>query len=228
MKTSAIIAAGGSGLRMKSKENKLFLQIGKIPILTRTISVFEKTSLIDEIVLVVPGNEIQRVEILVKSNDFKKIKSIVEGGLQRQDSVYNGLKFLSSDSKLVAIHDGARPFLSIDILERVINKAKECGAAIVAVKAKDTIKLVDTNFSITETLDRNLLWHAQTPQVFDTKLIKQVYEWAKKNNIEATDDASLVEKFGASVYVVEGSYDNLKITTKEDILIGEAILSSQK
>lgn len=228
MKISVIIAAGGIGKRMNLKENKLLINLDGMPIIARTVSIFEKNPFIDEIVLVVPKKDFESIKKIVKDFNYKKVSKIVEGGETRQDSVFNGLTAVDTLSDLVVIHDGARPFLTNEILEKVIERAKKTDAAIVAVKVKDTVKQVNSSLFIEKTLDRNLLWQAQTPQVFKTSLIKEIYKWAKDNNLIATDDASLAESYGVKVSVVEGSYENIKITTKEDLMIGEAILSSKR
>lgn len=228
MKVSAIIAGGGSGKRMQSQENKLFIEIGPMPILAMTVAVFESTDLIDEIVITVPADEIGRANDLVKKHAFRKVSRVIAGGPTRQASVFNGLQAMSADTDIVAIHDGARPFVSREIIAMAVKEAKACGAAIVGVPVKDTIKTVDQKGLVTKTLDREFLWHAQTPQVFDAALIKEAHERAGKIGLEATDDSGLVERLGGSVRIVQGSYENIKITTPEDIRTAEAILLSRK
>jgi 2-C-methyl-D-erythritol 4-phosphate cytidylyltransferase len=228
MKTSAIIAGGGSGKRMQSRDNKLFIEIGAMPILAMTVAVFESADLIDEIVITVPADEIGRANDLVKKHAFRKVSRVIAGGPTRQASVFNGLQAMSADTDIVAIHDGARPFITREIIAMAVKEAKACGAVIVGVPAKDTIKTVDEKGLVTKTLDREFLWHAQTPQVFDAALIKEAHERAGKIGLESTDDSGLVERLGGSVRIVQGSYENIKITTPEDIRTAEAILLSRK
>lgn len=228
MKVSAIIAGGGSGKRMQSRDNKLFIEIGAMPILAMTVAVFESADLIDEIVITVPADEIGRANDLVKKHAFRKVSRVIAGGLTRQASVSNGLQAMSADTDIVAIHDGARPFITREIIAMAVKEAKACGAAIVGVPAKDTIKTVDEKGLVIKTLDREFLWHAQTPQVFDAALIKEAHERAGKIGLESTDDSGLVERLGGSVRIVQGSYENIKITTPEDIRTAEAILLSRK
>ncbi len=228
MKVSAVIAAGGIGKRMHIQENKLFIELLGRPVLSLTVSVFESTELIDEIVLVVPPDEMDRTLSLVKKAGFKKIKNVVSGGQMRQDSVYNGLQAISHDSDIVLIHDGARPFVTKEMIVRAVNEIKTCSAVIVAMPVKDTIKTVGEDGFVMNTLDRELLWQVQTPQVFKKDLIIEAHERAKKVSLQATDDSRLVERLGEKVKVIRGSYENIKITTPEDIKIAEEILRSRQ
>jgi len=228
MKTTAIIAAGGIGKRMHIQENKLFIELLGRPVLSVTISVFESTELLDEIVLVVPPDEMDRTLSLVKKSGFKKIKNVVSGGQTRQDSVYNGLQAISHDSDIVLIHDGARPFVTKEMIVRAVNEIKTCSAVIVAMPVKDTIKTVGEDGFVMNTLDRELLWQVQTPQVFKKDLIIEAHERAKRVSLQATDDSRLVERLGEKVKVIRGSYENIKITTPEDIKIAEEILRSRQ
>lgn len=228
MKTTAIIAAGGIGKRMHIHENKLFIELLGRPVLSVTVSVFESTELIDEIVLVVPPDEMDRTMSLVKKAGFKKIKNVVSGGQTRQDSVYNGLQAISHDSDIVLIHDGARPFVTKEMIVRAVNEIKTCSAVIVAMPVKDTIKTVGEDGFVMNTLDRELLWQVQTPQVFKKDLIIEAHERAKRLSLQATDDSRLVERLGEKVKVIRGSYENIKITTPEDIKIAEEILRSRQ
>ncbi len=228
MRVSAIIAGGGSGKRMLSGENKLFIEISGTPVLAMTISAFESTDLIDEIIIVMPSDEIDRTRDLVKKYSFKKVSGIIPGGPTRQDSVFNGIQAVLPDADIIAIHDGARPFVTKEIIVRTVNEAKMSGAAVAAVPVKDTIKTVDAGSIITGTLDREMLWQAQTPQAFSAALIKGAHGRAHKVGLSATDDSRLVERLGENVKVVNGSYENIKITTPEDIKIAEVILRSRK
>ncbi len=228
MKTTAIIAGGGSGKRMLSQGNKLFIEIGGIPVLAMTAAVFGSAEIIDEIVIVVPSDEMERTKAVVKSSSLKKVTNIVAGGPTRQASVSNGLAAMAPDADIAVIHDAARPFITREIIVRAVNEIKTCRAVIVGVPVKDTIKTLDDKGFISNTLDREFLWQAQTPQVFDAALIKEAHDRARKTGFEATDDSRLVERFGEKVKMIQGSYENIKITTPEDIKIAEAILRSRK
>lgn len=226
MKVSAIIPAAGQGKRMGREKNKQFLLLGQKPVLAHTLTVFQESPLIEEIVVVAAPGEVDycRLEVVEKYN-FSKVTKIITGGKERQNSVYNGLLALSHQPHLVVIHDGARPFLSREILEQSIEVSLKTGGAVVAVPVKDTIKVVNQEKMVESTPDRSILWAVQTPQTFNYSLLLQAYEEAAKEGFLGTDDASLVERMGAKVTVVPGSYENFKITTPEDLLLGEAILA---
>lgn len=224
MKVSAIILAGGKGKRMKANISKQFIMLKDKPILYYTLYRFIKNPNVDNIVLVLPKDEIEycKKNIIEKYN--LKIDFIVEGGAERQDSVYNGLKVLE-DTDIVLIHDGARPFVSNKIIEEGIQKAIEFGGAAPGVMPKDTIKIKDSNSFSKETLDRSTLVAIQTPQVFKFSEIIKCHEKIKKDNITVTDDTMVYEMYGNKVYLYDGDYENIKITTPEDLLLGEKILS---
>lgn len=224
MKVSAIILAGGKGKRMKANISKQFIMLKDKPILYYTLDRFIKNPNVDNIVLVLPKDEIEycKKNIIEKYN--LKIDFIVEGGAERQDSVYNGLKALE-DTDIVLIHDGARPFVSNKIIEEGIQKAIEFGGAAPGVMPKDTIKIKDSNSFSKETLDRSTLVAIQTPQVFKFSEIIKCHEKIKKDNITVTDDTMVYEMYGNKVYLYDGDYENIKITTPEDLLLGEKILS---
>jgi len=213
MKIAVIIAAGGSGKRMGRP--KQFLPLAGKAVVEWTIEVFRKIKTVEQIVLAVPEDDLERAKNLGVT--------VVAGGEERGDSVKNGLKAISPDCDLVIIHDGARPLITPDIIEKAISEAKEYGAAIVGVPAKDTIKRVGDDLVIKDTVDRQALWQAQTPQIFKYEIITRAY--AKKRS--ATDDAKLVEDLGIKVKMVMGSYENIKITTPEDVVVAEAILRSR-
>ena len=150
----------------------------------------------------------------------------VDGGIERQYSVRNGLASVSKDMKIVLVHDGARPFVDHHQIEELVNRANETGATVLAVRVKDTVKKTE-GFIIKETVERENLWLIQTPQAFQTEMIKQAHSWAIETGFLGTDEASLVENIGISVSVTEGNYENIKITTKEDIIFAEAILNKR-
>jgi 2-C-methyl-D-erythritol 4-phosphate cytidylyltransferase len=226
MKTVAIITAAGYGKRMG--QPKQFLEIGGKPILEWTLSVFEATEAIDEIILVVNEEDVERA----KKFSFTKLKEVVAGGRERQDSVYNGIKALPEDAEIVAVHDGARPFVSSEIIEKAIAEARKEGAVVVGVPISDTVKKVDSrktstssveSLTVESSLNRQELWAAQTPQVFKKDIILRAYrEGLGKHQV--TDDAMTVEKLGIPVKMVMGSHRNIKITTPDDLNIAEAIL----
>ena len=218
---SAIIAAAGMSSRMQGI-NKQFLMLDGIPVLARTLSVFDSINEIDEIIVVVQESEILVVSDLVKDFSINKIKAIIPGGSTRQESVLNGLEHVTSQK--VLIHDGARPFITKKEIIGLISSLDSYDAAAVGVKAKDTIKRVDKNGVIVETLNRDELIQIQTPQGFKTDIILSAHKKAISNDIEVTDDCALAELCGISVKVVFGSYNNIKITTPEDVAIAKGIL----
>jgi 2-C-methyl-D-erythritol 4-phosphate cytidylyltransferase len=225
MKVVALVVAAGRGSRMGAKERKPYLMLAGKPILAHTLSEFERCSLIDETVLIVAKNDVEHSGVsILKTFEFKKVSRIIVGGLKRQDSVWEGLKALKNDSELVMVHDGVRPFVSQEVLEKSIHETFSCGATITAVPVKDTIKMVSERKEVLETLDRDKVWMVQTPQTFRLDILKRAFEKAFKEGFYGTDDASLVERIGVKVKVIPGSYENIKITTPEDLVLGEAIL----
>lgn len=222
-----VIVAAGTGSRMNMGINKQFIKLEGKEIIYYTIEKFYRNENIEDIVVVVKEEEAEffRKEILDKYN-FKNIK-IAYGGKERQDSVYNGLKSLDKNCNIVLIHDGARPFVSDKIINKSIEEAKENKAVVVGVPVKDTIKVIDNDNNIVDTPNRSLLWAVQTPQTFDYNLLIKSYEDAFKENFYGTDDAMLVERIGYKVKMVEGSYNNIKITTQEDLNLGNQILKLQ-
>lgn len=220
----AIVVAAGRGRRMGADINKQFLHIKDRPILYYTLKAFEDSTLVDNIILVTAENEIDycKTEIVDKYN-LRKVKNIVKGGTERRNSVYNGLT-ASAGNDIVLIHDGARPFISNKIIEDGIKFAKEFGACSCGVVPKDTIKVKTSDGFSESTLERNSLFAVQTPQCFKYDLILNCHEIADKSEINFTDDTSVVEYYGHKVYLYEGSYSNIKITTPEDLLVAEKIL----
>lgn len=215
MKISAIIVAAGKGTRMKAGKNKVFLEILGKPVLEHTVSVFDACPIIDEIVVVT--NELDDAKKILSG--YKKVTAITCGGAVRGESVKNGLSEATGD--IAVIHDGARALILPEDIENVINAAIEYGCAALGVKCKDTLKLADENGFIKETVDREFLYNIQTPQVFRLFEIKEMYE---KCDEVFTDDCALAQKFGKKVKIVDGSYDNLKLTTPEDMILAEEIL----
>lgn len=222
----AIIAAAGTGSRMGTATKKQYLALAGLPVLVHTLKVFENSALIKQVVLVVGQEEIawcQR-DILEKFN-FTKVLAVVPGGAYRQHSVYNGLMALSVEpTDIVLVHDGARPLVTEEVLAATINGARELGAAVAAVPVKDTIKKASTQGVIIDTPPREELWAVQTPQAFQYQILMNAYQQAEQEDFIGTDDASLVERSGHEVHLVNGSYENIKITTLEDMAFAEAIL----
>lgn len=215
---SVIIVAAGAGKRMNSSVAKQFIEINEKTILAYTIEKFENCSEIHEIIIVVNKDSVEfcRNNIVNKYN-FEKVKHIVEGGKERQDSVYNGLLKANKKTDIVLIHDGVRPFIESENIKEVIEQTKKYDCCVLGVKVKDTIKVCDENGFILQTPDRSFLWAAQTPQAFKYNLILEAYEKALSKDCSATDDSVIAEMAGHKVKLVEGSYENIKITTKEDL-----------
>lgn len=228
-KVTAIITAAGKGTRMKSSINKQYIEIAGVPVLARTISAFENCSEVDNIILVVNEEDINfcKNEIVEEFN-FTKVISLVSGGAERQNSVYKGLCSIRDKDGVVLIHDGARPFVTNENIVDCINAVREYGACGIGVRSKDTIKISDENGFVQLTPDRSSLWSIQTPQGFMYEIIKNAHDKAVQNGYIGTDDMVLVEKLGIPVKIVEGNYQNIKITTPEDLIMGESLLSSGK
>lgn len=225
MFVSAIIVAAGKGSRMAAAKNKVYLNLRGMPVLYYTIKVFQNIPEIREIVVVASKGEIEYCrENIVERYSFNKVKKIVEGGDERQESVYNGLMAIDEKAKIVAIHDGARPLIDGKIIINAIKDAFIYKAVGVAVPVKDTIKIADENNIVVNTPDRKSLWAIQTPQIFERELIITAHEKAIQDRFTGTDDTVLVERLGYKVRLVEGDYKNIKITTPEDLIIAEALL----
>lgn len=225
-KIIAIIVAAGKGKRMGSSIGKQWLNLHGKPILAHTLQRFEQTSAVDSIIVVTHPFDIEYCkDEVIERFGFKKVHKVVEGGKERQDSVRNGLYAVDDSYTIVIIHDAVRPFVSESMINNSIQSAVKTGGAVVCVPVKDTIKEVSEGY-VKRTLVREGLWAVQTPQTFRTELIKEAHKRAVEDGIESTDDASLVERLGVKIEVIEGSYNNIKITTPEDLIIGEAILNS--
>lgn len=219
---SAIIVAGGKGQRMGAGFNKVFIELNGKSVIERTVEVFEKCDKIDEIIVVTSADDTEKMQKLIQANNFQKASHITEGGALRQDSVYNGLKKAACD--IVLIHDGARCLVTEKEITNVIDDVIAYGAAATGVTVKDTLKAIDDSGNITATVDREKTVQIQTPQGFFTKDIIALHEKAKADKLEVTDDCSVFEHYGKTVRFTLGSYDNIKLTTPEDIEIGKQIL----
>lgn len=222
-KNYAIIVAAGKGSRMGLDINKIFINIDEKPIVQYSLECFEKHPNIDEIVIVAARDEIKKFEYIIKCNDMKKVKKIVVGGSTRRESVLNGLNAIK-DSDIVIIHDGARPFINDDLISKGIKYANIYGACTCAVTPKDTIKVKDKLGFIKESLNRDSLISIQTPQSFKYKLILEGHNHKIDENINITDDTSLMEYLGHKVFVYDGEYTNIKITTKDDLIFAEELV----
>lgn len=225
--STAVIVAAGKGKRMGTEISKQFLPLCGKEILAHTVEKFEQAACIRDIILVTGGDALQDVRQMAQEYGWKKIISVTEGGKERQDSVFLGLQQVPQDTEIVLIHDGVRPFVTEEILERSIAAAKETGGCVAGVPAKDTIKVCDAEGFAIATPDRSTLRQIQTPQTFRRKEILAAYEKAKADGFLGTDDASVAEHSGFPVRVIMGSYSNIKITTKEDLLIGAAFLKEE-
>ena len=225
-KNTAIVLAAGQGKRMHSKIQKQFLKIQGYPVLYYSLRCFQESPLIQDIILVTGEDALSYCkEEIVKKYGFTKVSNVIAGGKERYDSVYSGL-CACKDCRYVLIHDGARPFITEEIIERGLEKVKETGACVVGMPSKDTIKLSDAEGYVKETPDRKCVWTIQTPQIFSYALIREAHDSIRKKDMsKITDDAMVIEhETGVKVALAEGSYQNIKITTPEDLYIAEAFL----
>ncbi len=219
----AIVPAAGSSSRMKNSGNKLFIEISGVPVIVLTLSALQKSPYIDEIIVPTQKELISDITNLCKAHSLNKVKSVICGGKTRVESVFNGVKEAGGRFELIAIHDAARPFVSQKIIEETVLSASKYGGAAPATPVKDTVKEAKDSF-VTKTLLRSSLFAIQTPQVFESLLIEKSLDNALRNNLSITDDCSAVEEYGKQVFLTEGDFFNIKITTPEDIVFSEAIL----
>jgi len=224
MFVSVIIPAAGFGERMGATIGKQFLLLDGKPILVHTLERFQACEAVDEVIVVTQKTSFALIDEVKQKYNLTKLKLPVEGGLRRQDSIANALKTVDTRVEIVSVHDAVRPFVHLREITQSIETAKYFGASIVAVRAKDTIKQAATDGRVERTLNRSSLWSVQTPQTFQKKILCDAYEFAVKNNITATDDSFLAEQIGVSPIIVEGSYENIKITTPDDLLLAELLL----
>jgi 2-C-methyl-D-erythritol 4-phosphate cytidylyltransferase len=224
-KVFAIIPAAGSGKRLGGSVKKQFLLLRDKPIIVHTLQRFEHCSDIDEIAVAVPEQSIAEMESLISHYRLHKVSMITVGGEKRQDSVYNVLRrFAFKPSDIVLVHDGVRPFIESKRITQLIRQCKETGAAVLAVQPKDTIRRSRGGEYFDQILDRNALWLVQTPQAFLASILMKAFKQAKQDRFYGTDESGLVERVGVKIRIVEGSYDNIKITTEEDVDLGRLIL----
>ncbi|MCM3570041.1 2-C-methyl-D-erythritol 4-phosphate cytidylyltransferase [Neobacillus mesonae] len=226
MTYQVIIPAAGQGKRMGAGKNKLLLELDGIPVLVHTLKVFEADAACTGIILAIHPQDEAAFKVIIRKHKLTKAKRLVPGGEERQHSIFNALKTVT-DHGIILVHDAARPFIQKDDIKRLTETAEKTGAAIIGVPAKDTMKKVE-NGVVTTTVERSSLWAVQTPQAFRVPLLLQAYEQADRDHFLGTDDASLVERIGYPVTIVEGSYDNIKLTTPEDLFFAEAILKKRK
>lgn len=231
-KLIAVIPAAGAGKRMGMGMNKAFVSVREVPILVHCMKMLAETNLIARAIVVLAADEVADGEKLLQSYSQKYFPQlpfcVVAGGKERQDSVANALAVIEEESCYVAVHDGARPFAGREVFERTLAAAKKYGAAIAAVPVKNTIKVVDNNGKVVATPVRSSLQAVQTPQIFAVELLKKAYAYLKEHPAQVTDDASVVELLGKDVFVAQGRYENIKITTPEDLIFAENYLKRQE
>lgn len=225
MHVNVVIVAAGKGTRLQSELPKPFLSVADRPILVHTLRRFTPIEMVRRIVVVVAAErETLCQEVLHTHGPWPQPITVVHGGAERQDSVRNGLAALEPQCEIVVIHDAARPFISVEAIQRSIDAAAETGSAVVATPVRDTIKRTDAQHTIRETVSRHDLWLAQTPQTFRVEVIRAAHRWAQQRNIAGTDDATLVEQMGQPVRIVPGDALNFKITTPDDLALAQAVL----
>lgn len=227
MSISTIIVAGGNGTRLNSSVPKQYLKILDKEVIIHTIEKFEMVKEIEEIIIVVSK---EYLKFCINTLEYYKIKNckIVCGGETRQQSVYNGLQNVKEGTKIVLVHDSVRPFINKDHIYTLIKETSKDMSCAVGVKVKDTIKVCNHKNEVLETPNRDMLWSIQTPQCFSFEVLKKAHDKAKEEDFIGTDDCSLVERIGGNIKIIEGSYKNIKITTKEDLVYCKFILESEK
>lgn len=221
---TAIFPAAGSSKRMGGGVNKNFLELAGEPILIRTLKTFSKVERINFLIVVVAAQEIETVEELLRGTSGLKAWRVTAGGSERQYSIANGLKLLPDDAEIILVHDAARPLISARTINAVIDAAEKFGGSIAAVPSKDTIKILDAQGFVKHTPPRSELVMVQTPQGFKREILLRAYDKAAEENFLGTDDSSLVERLGVKIKIVASDYQNIKITTPEDIKIAETFL----
>lgn len=221
-KTVALVPAAGTGRRMGGGRPKQYRRLGQQPVISHTLETLDRCAFIDRLVVIVAAEwqEFCRQEILPGCN-LQKPWQLVRGGSQRQQSVYEGLSALGGEADIIVIHDAARPLISLSLLDRCISEAKGCGACSAGIPVRDTLKKVNERGIVEETVSRSHLWMVQTPQVFRYELLWSAHQKALRDNFQGTDDSALVERLGIPVKVILGSYENIKITCLEDLILAE-------
>ncbi len=228
MRITVLVPAAGAGIRMGKGVRKQFLLLQGLPILAHTLARFEALPDVAEIIPIVPEEEMAHcLEKCVEARGIRKVKRVVPGGPHRQDSVYNGLKAVDPATDYVMVHDGVRPLITEDLVQALMGSVAGMDGAVLAVPAKDTLKEVGDDLTVTKTLDRRRCYLVQTPQVFGYRVLRNAFEKAYVDGYYGTDDASLVERCGGRIRVAMGSYVNIKITTPEDMILAEALLRKE-
>ena len=231
-KINVIVAAAGKGTRLGLGRNKAFVPLAGVPIIVRNLQQLDTLANLGRVVIALGPDELTEAQKLLAAYEkewFPHVQwQLVAGGKERQDSVANALAVITEKAGWVAVHDGARPFATAELFDRVWAKAKKTGAAIAAVPCKDTIKKIVGSEEVGETLKRSVLWAVQTPQIFSLELLRKAYEYLKATGKCVTDDAAAVEAVGGKVLVAMGSYNNLKITTPDDLIVSEGLVKTQK
>lgn len=228
MFVSVIIAAAGNSTRYGTGKSKQFLILDNTPVLIKSIQAFEAIDTVKEIIITARKQDFEIIENFIAQYGVSKVKHIVEGGATRQDSIYAAVEKVDEKADLIAVHDGARPLIKREVIESVIQKADEVNAAACAVPVKDTIKIIDSSGKIVTTPERDALRAVQTPQIFRFFLYKAAIEKAVSDGKQYTDDCQLVESIGHPVYLVDGDYENIKITTPDDLLVAEKFLFERR
>ena len=221
---TAIIVAAGKSERMGTGADKAFLNLGSKPVVAWSLLAFERCVDVDQIVLVVRKEQLVAAKAVARMFGISKLRAVVAGGAKRQDSVMSGMKQLDSDTRVVVVHDGARPCVTSETISEVVKQARRSNAVVVGRRIWDTVKFVEKGTTITRTENRAKLWTVQTPQAFSVSLLKRAYDAVVKAETEVTDDASAVELLGEQVKIFESELPNFKITTVEDLQIASAIV----
>ena len=229
MKAVAIIPAAGTGKRMEGEVSKQYLVLGGVPILVHTLRKFEEAPAIDAVFLVVPAGDVDIIRRdMIDFYGLKKVKKVLPGGRERQDSVKAGIDSLPEETQVVVIHDGVRPFVTADLIVLSVEGARQFGAVSLGVPVKDTVKSVETGGWVEHTMERTKLWLTQTPQAFRREVIQEAYRRAFAEGFYGTDDASLVERMGIRVRMLPGIYENIKITTPGDLDLGAILVKNRE
>ena len=230
MHVNGLIVAAGEGKRTGKKTPKAFLPLAGRPMILHTLSRFATCENVRKVIIVTLDSEVPRCQELIRSDArLRSLDCVVKpGGPRRQDSVEQGLACLDADCEVVVIHDGARPFVSARLIDKCVETAFKAGAVVVGVPVEDTIKVISAAREVQQTPPRDTLWKIQTPQVFRVEIIREAYDRATKEGLEATDDAMLVERLGKVVTVLEGEPSNIKITFPQDLLFAEMLVSAGK
>jgi 2-C-methyl-D-erythritol 4-phosphate cytidylyltransferase len=229
MRADAVVVAAGKGQRCVEGKKKQFLPLAGKPVLVHALDKFESCPLIRSVVLVTGQEDTAYcLKEIVERYGYRKISQIVPGGLERQESVQNGINALPADAEIVVIHDGVRPLVTREMIEESIRIAVRMQTAVFAVPVKETIKMAHPDGTVARTLDRESLWQIQTPQAFQVRVIKEALHKAAEEGFTGTDDASLVERLGVKVHLLPGSYTNIKITTPEDLMMAALFLQQKE